>query len=140
MRHLSTAALIRRDDKLLFVRRPPGGDLSECWELPGGKVDAGEQPRQALRRELLEELGVDSSVGPAAGEAHFSQGTKAFRLIGYEVELDCDAIELHEHEEMAFLTVEAALALRLAPSDAALLRAVRERIDDVIPGDDPTPR
>lgn len=124
----STAALIRRDHAFLFVRRPPGGDLGECWELPGGKVDPGERPESALHRELAEELGLHARVGAAVAETEFAHAGLRFRLIGYEVSADVESAQLHEHEEMAFHTVAEALELRLAPSDASLLRALPDEL------------
>lgn len=120
----STAALIRRGDAFLFVRRPPGGDLGECWELPGGKVDPGERAEEALRRELAEELGLDARVGEPVAESEFAHAGERFRLIGYEVSADVESAHLHEHEEMAFYTFGQAMERRLAPSDATLLRAL----------------
>ncbi len=121
---VSTAALISRGRRLFFVRRPPGGDLGDCWELPGGKVDAGERPSEALRRELEEELALAASVGEPVAETTFEHAGKPFRLIGFRVDADLERAVLREHEESAFYTVEEALELRLAPSDAALLRAL----------------
>lgn len=120
----STAALIRRGERLLFVRRPPGGDLGSCWELPGGKVDTDETPREALKRELREELGVEARVGEPLGEAQFNHSGQRFLLTGYEVEADVGRMTLHEHEELRLCTIEEALTLDLAPSDATLLRSL----------------
>lgn len=128
MMRTSTAALIRRGHAFLFVRRPPGGDLGDCWELPGGKVDAGERAEAALRRELAEELGLEASVGDPVAETEFVHAGSRFRLIGYEVNAEVESARLHEHEEMGFYTVEQALELRLAPSDASLLRALPEKL------------
>lgn len=58
-----TAALIRKEGKVLLTQRKEGDDLGLLWEFPGGKVEEGEDPRQALRRELMEELGIDGEVG-----------------------------------------------------------------------------
>ncbi len=52
------AAVVWREGRLLLTQRPPGGALGLKWELPGGKVEAGESPEHALGRELREELGV----------------------------------------------------------------------------------
>lgn len=52
------AALIDADDRVLIAQRPAGKTLAGLWEFPGGKVEAGERPEDALIRELAEELGV----------------------------------------------------------------------------------
>ena len=53
------AALVDRDGRLLVQQRPPGGAMAGLWEFPGGKVEPGETPEQALVRELVEELTID---------------------------------------------------------------------------------
>ena len=53
------AALFDRDGRVLIAQRPRGKPLAGRWEFPGGKVDAGESERQALVRELREELGIE---------------------------------------------------------------------------------
>ena len=57
------AALIERDGKLLACQRKRGGKFELLWEFPGGKVEPGETPGNALARELLEELGVRARIG-----------------------------------------------------------------------------
>src|SRR5437016_11546798 len=57
------AAVIERDGRMLICRRKPGGRHPLKWEFPGGKVESGEDPREALARELREELGVDAFIG-----------------------------------------------------------------------------
>ena len=56
------AALVDADGRVLLAQRPPGKQLAGLWEFPGGKIDAGERPEQALARELGEELGIDACV------------------------------------------------------------------------------
>ena len=53
------AALVDRDGRLLVQQRPEGLSMAGLWEFPGGKVEPGETPEQALIRELAEELGID---------------------------------------------------------------------------------
>jgi 8-oxo-dGTP diphosphatase len=57
------AALIVRGGKILICQRTKHQTMPLKWEFPGGKIEEGEQPRDALRRELDEELGIDATVG-----------------------------------------------------------------------------
>jgi len=57
------AALIFRDEKILVCQRTRHQSMPLKWEFPGGKIERGEQPRDALRRELEEELGIDATIG-----------------------------------------------------------------------------
>ena len=57
------AALILKDGKVLVCQRTRHQSMPLKWEFPGGKIEDGEQPRDALRRELEEELGIDARIG-----------------------------------------------------------------------------
>ena len=57
------AALIVQDGKLLVCQRTRHQTMPLKWEFPGGKIEEGEQPRDALRRELDEELGIEATIG-----------------------------------------------------------------------------
>ncbi len=57
------AALIEKDGKLLVCQRTRHQTMPLKWEFPGGKIEEGEQPRDALRRELEEELGITATIG-----------------------------------------------------------------------------
>jgi len=57
------AALIVQDGKILVCQRTRHQTMPLKWEFPGGKIETGEQPRDAMRRELEEELGIDAEVG-----------------------------------------------------------------------------
>jgi 8-oxo-dGTP diphosphatase len=57
------AALIVKDGKILVCQRTRHQTMPLKWEFPGGKIETGEQPRDALRRELDEELGIDATIG-----------------------------------------------------------------------------
>ncbi len=57
------AALILQDGKVLVCQRTKHQTMPLKWEFPGGKIETGEQPRDAMRRELDEELGIDADIG-----------------------------------------------------------------------------
>jgi len=58
------AALIERGGRVLIGQRKQGHSHALKWEFPGGKVEPGESPKQALERELREELGIEAEIGP----------------------------------------------------------------------------
>ena len=69
VRHV-VAALIVRDAKVLICQRTKSQPMALKWEFPGGKIEPGEQPIEALRRELMEELGIDADIGRHVAEVH----------------------------------------------------------------------
>jgi len=70
---VAAVALIDRDGRVLIAQRPPDKAMAGLWEFPGGKVDGGETPEQALVRELAEELGIvteEACLGPFTFASH----------------------------------------------------------------------
>ena len=66
-------ALIDPDYRVLIAQRPAGRQLAGLWEFPGGKIDAGERPEEALIRELAEELGIvvkEACLAPLTFASH----------------------------------------------------------------------
>jgi 8-oxo-dGTP diphosphatase len=64
------AALIFKDDRILACQRTRHQSMPLKWEFPGGKIEEGEQPRAALRRELEEELGIEAVIGDEVARIH----------------------------------------------------------------------
>ncbi|WP_051083068.1 8-oxo-dGTP diphosphatase MutT [Kiloniella laminariae] len=78
---VAAAALIDADGRVLLAQRPEGKSMAGLWEFPGGKVDPGETPEQALVRELKEELGIDTRSSCLAPIAFASHGYDDFHLL-----------------------------------------------------------
>ena len=78
------AALVDREGRVLLAERPAGKHLAGSWEFPGGKVEAGERPEEALLRELTEELGIsthESCLAPIAFASHEYDGFNLILLL-----------------------------------------------------------
>jgi 8-oxo-dGTP diphosphatase len=80
------AAIIERDRRILICQRRPGHAHPLKWEFPGGKVEPGELPADALHRELDEELAIDAAIGPEVTRYEFTYpGKQPILLIFYRV-------------------------------------------------------
>lgn len=80
------AAILEREGKILICRRRPADPHPLKWEFPGGKVEPGEAPEQALRRELKEELDIDARIGEEVTRYEYCYpGKRPILLIFYKV-------------------------------------------------------
>ncbi len=105
---------------LLFKRKPneSGGGM---WEFPGGKVELGESNKQALCREIKEELGVDCLVGTKVGENIHQYPQVQVHLIAYLCQLKSYQLRLVDHSEEQWFNQEQLLDIALAPADIPLV-------------------
>ena len=96
-------ALVDDDGRVLIAKRPEGRSMAGLWEFPGGKVEAGERPEDALIRELGEELGIDVSESCLAPLTFASHTYEAFHLLMplYVCRTWDGEIEAREGQELA---------------------------------------
>ena len=90
--HVSAIALIDSDGRILLAERPQGKAMGGMWEFPGGKIEVGETPEQALIRELQEELAIDVShtcLTPVSFVSHSYTNTPPAKGEGGEHECPC---------------------------------------------------
>jgi 8-oxo-dGTP diphosphatase len=78
---VAACALVDADGRVLIARRPAGRDFAGLWEFPGGKVEPGERPEDAVIRELSEELGIDVTLSCLAPLTFASHAYDAFHLL-----------------------------------------------------------
>lgn len=78
---VAAAALVDPDGRVLVAQRPAGKSMAGLWEFPGGKVESGETPEEALVRELREELGIETATSCLAAIAFASHGYERFHLL-----------------------------------------------------------
>ncbi|OYW05554.1 MAG: hypothetical protein B7Z61_05805 [Acidobacteria bacterium 37-71-11] len=117
------AAVVEHDDGRIFLaRRLPDAHLGGLWEFPGGAVEDGETPEEALARELVEELGVRISVaGPITFAFHRDEQRDVLLLFYAARIVQGEPRGLQGQEVRWFARAELA-ALATPPADAALVR------------------
>jgi mutator protein MutT len=122
------AGAVVQGGRVLVARKAPGGPRGGLWELPGGKVEVGESDREALERELREELGIEVRAGAALGEVAHVYPDLRLRLSGYVCTLVHGAPVAHEHAELRWVHAGQLGALDWAPADLPLLPALAARL------------
>lgn len=112
--------------RVLLQQRPPGKAMAGLWEFPGGKVEPGEAPDDALTRELAEELGV--SVDPRDVRpitfAAAPLGERHLLLLLYEVRAWSGEPRALEASALAWVSPDAMRALPMPPADVPLVEAL----------------
>ena len=115
------AAVICREERYLLCRRPLDKQHGGLWEFPGGKLQPGEGLQAALKRELTEELAVESAPADTVA-ARIRVESPAPLLIVFIDTVITGNPEALEHEEIGWFEPAEVLALSLAPADAAFAR------------------
>ena len=87
------AAVVREAGRVLLAQRLDGDSLAGFWEFPGGKIEPGEDPREAVARELREELGIDVRVGEVLGLSFLPNEQRAVTLLFFEAERTPTSLE-----------------------------------------------
>lgn len=122
-----TAALLQRSGKILIAQRANSGRFANKWELPGGKIDPGETPQQALRRELQEELGIETAVGTLFSDTLYQHEAGQIRQFTFWTELSgsLDDIRLTEHQAVHWVTPKELSGYEFAGADVAVVEKLR---------------
>ena len=112
-------ALIERDGRVLLAQRPAAKHLGGKWEFPGGKVEPGETPPDALVREIREELACEIRVARALPASVHDYPSARIELIPFVCTLRPDSPPpiSHEHAAIAWVRPHELLAHDLAPAD-----------------------
>ena len=137
MKSIRVVAAIIEKDGCIFATQRGYGDYKDWWEFPGGKIEPGETPQQALRREIQEELDTEIEVGEHLITVEYDY--PKFHLV-----MDCficrivrGQLTLIEHEAAKWLPIDDMWQVKWLAADVKVIEAIENRnrkADQIVPG------
>ncbi len=121
-------ALVDADNRVLIAKRPLGRHMAGLWEFPGGKIEPGERPEDALIRELAEELGIDVTESCLAPLTFASHAYDDFHLLMplYVCRQWDGEVEASEGQELAWVRSNRLSGYDMPPADEPLKAMLRD--------------
>ena len=120
------AAVIIEDGRVLLTRRQEGQHLAGFWEFPGGKVEDGESPEEALERECREECGIEVAVAEVLDVTHHRYPQKDVLLLFYRCELRGGQVRHLEVADHAWVAPSDLDRYALPPADERVVTRIRQ--------------
>ena len=121
------AAVIKNGDKIFATQRGYG-DLKGGWEFPGGKIEEGETPQEALKREIMEELDTEIKVGELIDTIEYDYPTFHLSMDCFWAEVVAGHLELKEAEAAKWLTKAQLDSVAWLPADVTLINKIRSEM------------
>jgi len=121
------AAIIRKGDKVFATQRGYG-EWKDWWEWPGGKMEPGETPEQALVREIREELSTDIRIDKFLQTVEWDYPQFHLTMHCYMCSLLTEALHLNEHEAARWLDKDTLPSVRWLPADEGLLPLIVQEL------------
>lgn len=112
-------------EKIIFATQRGYGEFKDGWEFPGGKVESGETPQEALKREIMEELETEIKVGDLIETIEYDYPTFHLSMDCFWAEIVKGDLILREHEAAKWLTKEQLGSVDWLPADLGLVEKVR---------------
>jgi 8-oxo-dGTP diphosphatase len=117
-----------KDEPIIFATQRGYGDLKGGWEFPGGKIEEGETPQEALKREILEELDSKISVGDLIDTIEYDYPTFHLSMDCFWCEIVEGKLVLKEHEAARWLDRESLDDVEWLPADITLIDLIRKQM------------
>ena len=124
MKTIEVAAAIIIKSNQVFATQRGYGEWKGWWEFPGGKIESGECPQEALKREIREELDAEISVGELLDTIEWDYPTFHLTMHCYICTLQSASLHLNEHTSSAWLTKATLDSVKWLPADLALLEKI----------------
>ena len=127
------AAVILNDGKVLITKRMPDKLLGGLWEFPGGKVEKGETKRSALRRELIEEIDVETEIGDKKGVYQHAYTHFSVTVSTYTAKITSGKVRKLEVADYRWIDIDALETLPMGKVDRLISRDLQSELDADLP-------
>jgi 8-oxo-dGTP diphosphatase len=118
------AAIILDEEKRILATQRGYGEYEGWWEFPGGKIEPGEGPEVALRREIMEELGVEIEVENLLCTVEYDYPKFHLSMLCYMCTIANGEIDLREHKSAQWLSKDSLNSIEWLPADVEVLEAI----------------
>lgn len=115
-------------ESIVFATQRGYGDLKGGWEFPGGKIEGGETPQEALKREIMEELETEITVGELIDTIEYDYPTFHLSMDCFWAEIVSGDLVLTEHAAAKWLTKEELDSVEWLPADITLIDKIKASI------------
>ncbi len=123
------AAVIENNGKVFATQRGYG-EFKDGWEFPGGKIEAGETPQEALKREIKEELDTEIAVHDWIATVEYDYPTFHLSMACYWCEVVSGDLVLREHEAAKWLSKEELSSVDWLPADVVLVNTIQKQLSN----------
>ena len=120
------AAIIRDSQNRIFATQRGGGDWKDWWEFPGGKIEPGETPQQALRREIREELDTEITVGELLHTVEWDYPKFHLTMHCFLCTVERGSLTLLEHEAARWLAPTELASVQWLPADWEVIEVLKK--------------